>query len=67
MICCRASVTTEFLLPLVVAAGPEAETWQVVSGHRRLACAMALGLTSVPCEVRTFPSDTSRHLAVLGI
>jgi ParB family transcriptional regulator, chromosome partitioning protein len=53
------------LVPLVVAAGQEAGTWLVVSGHRRLASAMALGLTSVPCEVRTFSSDTSRHLAVL--
>jgi ParB family transcriptional regulator, chromosome partitioning protein len=53
------------LVPLVVTDGTDTDTWQVVSGHRRLTCALALGLTRVPCEVRTFPSDTSRNLAVL--
>ncbi len=53
------------LVPLVVAAGSEPGTWEVVSGHRRLASAMTLGLQEVPCEVRTFSSDSSRHLAVL--
>jgi ParB family transcriptional regulator, chromosome partitioning protein len=53
------------LVPLVVAAGLEPGTWQVVSGHRRLASAIALGLSKVPCEVRTFSSDAARHLAVL--
>jgi ParB family chromosome partitioning protein len=53
------------LVPLVVARGPEPDTWQVVSGHRRLTCALDLGLTRVPCEVRAFPTDTSHHLAVL--
>ena len=53
------------LVPLVVAARSEPGTWQVVSGHRRLACAIALGLENVPCEVRTFSSDATRYLAVL--
>jgi ParB family transcriptional regulator, chromosome partitioning protein len=53
------------LVPLVVSREPEFDTWQVVSGHRRLTCALALGLITVPCEVRSFPSDTSCHLAVL--
>ena len=55
MICCRASATTEFLLHSSSPWASEPGTWQVVSGHRRLACALALGLTRVPCEVRTFP------------
>jgi ParB family transcriptional regulator, chromosome partitioning protein len=53
------------LVPLVVAREPDAKTWEVVSGHRRLACALALDLPRVPCEVRTFPSGTSCRLAVL--
>jgi ParB family transcriptional regulator, chromosome partitioning protein len=40
------------LVPLVVVRGREHEGWEVISGHRRLACAVALGMTEVPCEVR---------------
>ena len=40
------------LVPLVVAR--VGTGWEVVSGHRRLACALALGLAEVPCEVRQF-------------
>ena len=39
------------LVPLVVAPRRD-DGWEVVSGHRRLACARALGLAEVPCEVR---------------
>jgi ParB family chromosome partitioning protein len=53
------------LVPLVITRGTDLGTWQVISGHRRLACAIALGLTSVPCEVHTFANDSSRRLAVL--
>ena len=53
------------LVPLVVAGEPDSETWEVISGHRRLACAVALGLTKVPCEIRSFSSDAARCLAVL--
>src|SRR5262245_8984845 len=54
------------LVPLVVAApGPEPETWEVVSGHRRLACARALGMTEVPCQIRRLPRGTTRRTAVL--
>ncbi|MEO6812127.1 MAG: DNA methyltransferase [Isosphaeraceae bacterium] len=51
------------LVPLVVA--PDGSAWEVVSGHRRLACARALGLTKVPCQVREFADDESRRRAVL--
>ena len=50
------------LVALVIARGPEAETWEVISGHRRLACALALELPSVPCEIRSFRiADKSSH------
>ena len=53
------------LVPLVVATESEPGTWEVISGHRRLACALILGLTKVPCETRSFPSDSARRLATL--
>jgi ParB family chromosome partitioning protein len=59
------------LVPLVVVAETrtktktKAETFEVVSGHRRLACARALGLTEVPCEVRPLGSQAARRRAVL--
>src|SRR4051794_38661349 len=51
------------LVPLVVAR--EGGGWEVVSGHRRLACARVLELPKVPCEVKSFPSRGARSLAVL--
>lgn len=51
------------LVPLVVC--PEGSGWQVLSGHRRLACARSLGLTEVPCEVRDCRGGAARRLAVL--
>lgn len=51
------------LVPLAVV--PEKDGWEVISGHRRLACARLLNLTEVPCEVRTFSSRTARNLALL--
>lgn len=53
------------LVPLVVAPGPEAGTWQLVSGHRRLGCAVALGLPTVPCQVCRFFNEPSEHVAIL--
>ena len=58
------SIRTEgILVPLVVVR--QGAGWQVVSGHRRLACARVLGLREVPCEVRTFPSPAAQNRAVL--
>lgn len=51
------------LVPLVVT--PAGDGWEVVSGHRRLACANRLGLAEVPCQVRDFPRGAARRLAVL--
>jgi ParB family transcriptional regulator, chromosome partitioning protein len=53
------------LVALVVAHGPGPGTWEVISGHRRLACALLLGLTEIPCEVRPLPVGTARHFAIL--
>src|SRR6185437_106845 len=51
------------LVPLVVCPGRSG--WEVLSGHRRLACARALGLAEVPCEVRDLRGRAARLLAVL--
>ncbi|WP_152052150.1 ParB/RepB/Spo0J family partition protein [Tautonia marina] len=51
------------LVPLV--AAPEADGFELLSGHRRLACARRLGLETVPCEVRAVPRGSSRRRAIL--
>src|SRR5207244_1536652 len=53
------------LVALVVAPGPGPRTWEVISGHRRLACARALGLAEVPCEVRPLAPGAARRRAIL--
>src|SRR5271166_3568559 len=53
------------LVPLVVTVGAERGTWEILSGHRRQACAVQLGLPQVPCEVREISSEAMRrHLVV---
>jgi len=56
---------TGILVPLVVVPGSEQESWEVISGHRRLACAQALGITEVPCEVRQFLDDLTQRQTIL--
>ena len=53
------------LVALVVAPGSKPGIWEVLSGHRRLACALALSLTEIPCEVRRLPAGPARHRAIL--
>ena len=53
------------LVALVVAPGPEPGTWEIISGHRRLACAQALGFTEVSCEVRSLPEGATRRRSIL--
>lgn len=51
------------LVPLVVA--PLREGWELLSGHRRLACARSLGLPEVPCQVRNLPRGPARDQAII--
>ena len=52
------------LVPLVVAPC-QVGRWEILSGHRRWRCALALGLSEVPCQIRSFQSEiTCRHLIV---
>lgn len=53
------------LVALTVTPLAESDSWEVISGHRRLACALALELPKVPCEVRSFPTGKPRQRAVL--
>jgi ParB-like chromosome segregation protein Spo0J len=53
------------LVPLVVASDAGSATYELVSGHRRLACARALGLPEVPCEVGAWATQVLRRRAVL--
>jgi ParB/RepB/Spo0J family partition protein len=55
--------THGILVPLVVT--PEGETYRLLSGHRRLACARLIGLADVPCEVREVEGEETRRLAIL--
>ena len=51
--------------PLVVAPSLGRGRWEVVSGHRRLACALELGHQSVPCVIREIPDGDARRAAIL--
>ena len=53
------------LVPLVVHAEAEGEAWELISGHRRLACARELDLPAVPCVIRTFATEADRRHAIL--
>jgi ParB family chromosome partitioning protein len=55
--------THGILVPLVVT--PSDQRWQVLSGHRRLACARLLGIPEIPCEVRLIEGEEARQTAVL--
>ena len=51
--------------PLIVVPSLGRGRWEVVSGHRRLACALELGHQSVPCAIRDIPDGDARRAAVL--
>ncbi len=53
------------LVPLVVQPGGVDGQWELISGHRRLACARELDLPTVPCTIRTFADEADGRRAVL--
>ena len=53
------------LVPLVVTPTWENGNWEILSGHRRWACALTLELTEVPCEIRAIPIETARWSVVV--
>jgi ParB family transcriptional regulator, chromosome partitioning protein len=53
------------LVPLAVAPTSSPYRWEVLSGHRRLACARSLDLLSVPCLIHQLPPGPARHRAIL--
>ena len=53
------------LVPLVIHSSTQAHSWELISGHRRLACARALELATVPCIIRTFADQANQRRAVL--
>ena len=54
------------LVPLVVAKDKDGEGgWEILSGHRRHACALAIGLDEVPCQVVRIASAEDRRRAVI--
>jgi ParB family chromosome partitioning protein len=57
--------THGILVALVVTPGSQSDTWEVLSGHRRLACALALELSEVPCEIRQMALGEPRRGVVL--
>lgn len=59
------SVRREGILVPLVVTPVDPESWEVISGHRRLACARRLDLGMVPCETRDFVSTEEKNRAVL--
>ena len=52
------------LVPLVVARAGKGG-WEILSGHRRHACAVALGMEAVPCQEVRMASPEDRRRAIL--
>ncbi len=61
---CQSMADQGILVPLVVTPLPDGG-YEIVSGHRRHACAERLGWTTVPCTVRLFTSTALLERAVL--
>ena len=54
--------THGILVPLVVT--PTEQAWELISGHRRLACAQLLNLAEVPCEIQSIATDDRDRLVL---
>jgi len=57
--------TFGILVPLVVTPSTTGNPWEVISGHRRLACARTLGLSDLPCQIRPVASEEERRRLIL--
>jgi ParB family transcriptional regulator, chromosome partitioning protein len=53
------------LVALAVAPGSLPGSWEVISGHRRLACAQTLGINELPCEVHHVSDGVERCRSIL--
>ena len=53
------------LVPLVVTPGEKPKTWELVSGHRRHACALELNLPTIPCQIVELPGEEPRKEAII--
>ena len=51
------------LVPLVVT--PLERGWEILSGHRRHACALVLKLPKLPCEIRTVASEEEKNRLII--
>ncbi len=53
------------LVPLVVSKGARDGVWEILSGHRRWACARNLQIGQVPCQIYSIESVSVRHSLIL--
>jgi ParB-like chromosome segregation protein Spo0J len=53
------------LVPLVLTPCRQRGVWEILSGHRRWACALSLDLPQVPCHLRPVESEAAAQQAVL--
>lgn len=61
-----ASIREQGILePLLVTRAELGDAWEILSGHRRWACACALDLDAAPCLVRNVPPGTPRTRLVI--
>lgn len=61
-----ASVERDGFLEDIVVTPDGADTYRIVSGHRRVMAARKLGKTSVPCKVRKYADRLSELRALMG-
>ena len=61
-----ASVEKDGFLEDIVVTPDGADTYRIVSGHRRVMAARKLGKTSVPCKVRRYEDRLSELRALMG-
>lgn len=53
-------------MPSAAKGGPPVQDHTIISGHRRVAAAIKLGLETVPVEYRNWPNHAEAHAVYLG-